>query len=235
MSPDVPVLTWTYSADFVNLPDAVRTAEALDWCEEYLAPLLEQLPKNRKTWIGGDFGRTGDLSDFLPLQESPELVYRAPFAVELSNVPFRQQEQILFYIVDRLPRFAGGALDARGNGQYLAEVAMQRYGASRIRQVMLSTEWYRDHMPKYKTALEDRSIVLPLSADIVADHRAVRMEKGVARVPEGGRTKGSDGRQRHGDSAIAGAMAWYARNEIDGGDVDYESVASRKMAVQGAY
>ena len=63
---------------------------------------------------------------------------RTPFVVELRNIPFRQQEQILFYIADRLPRFLGGAMDARGNGQYLAETARQRYGA-RIAQVMLSS------------------------------------------------------------------------------------------------
>ena len=57
-------------------------------------------------------------------------------------------------------RFVAGAMDARGNGQYLAETAMQRYGA-RIRQVMLWVEWYRDNMPRYKAAFEDGMIELP--------------------------------------------------------------------------
>jgi hypothetical protein len=35
------------------------------------------------------------------------------------------------------------------------------------------------------------------------------MEKGVAKIPEH-RTRGEDGHNRHGDSAIAGALAWYA-------------------------
>jgi phage FluMu gp28-like protein len=87
--------------------------------------------------FGEDFGRNGDLSVFWPLQIQSNLVRRTPFVVELRRVPFRQQEQILFYIVDRLPRLIGGALDARGNGQYLAETARQRYGA-RVEQVMLS-------------------------------------------------------------------------------------------------
>lgn len=235
MSPDIPVLTWTCPAGFVNLPDAVREAEALAWCEETLAPVLSALPRNRRTWLGEDFGRLGALSVLIPIQESQNLVYPAVCAVELSNVPFKQQEQVLFYLVDRLPRFTGGAFDARGNGQYLAEVAMQRYGESRIRQVMLSVEWYRDHMPRYKAALEDRSLPLPRSADILQDHRAVRMDKGVARIPDGARARGSDGRQRHGDAAVAGAMAWYARTEIDGGEIEYESVDGRKAALQGAY
>ena len=35
------------------------------------------------------------------------------------------------------------------------------------------------------------------------------MEKGVAKIPER-RSRGEDGNKRHGDSAIAGALAWYA-------------------------
>lgn len=77
------------------------------------------------------------------------LTRRTPFVVELNDIPFKQQEQILFYIIDKLSRFVGGAMDARGNGQYLAEQAALRYG-SRIEQVMLTTEWYRESMPKYK-------------------------------------------------------------------------------------
>jgi phage FluMu gp28-like protein len=132
--------------------------------------------------------------------------------VELRNVPFNQQKQVLFYLVDALAersgRFVGGAMDARGNGQYLAEQAALRYG-SRIEQVMLTSEWYRDNMPRYKAAFEDGTIDLPADADILGDHRMLRMEQGVAKIPER-RMRGGDGHQRHGDSAIAGALAWYA-------------------------
>jgi hypothetical protein len=37
----------------------------------------------------------------------------------------------------------------------------------------------------------------------------LRMEQGVAKIPER-RMRGGDGHQRHGDSAIAGALAYYA-------------------------
>ena len=129
---------------------------------------------------------------------------RTPFVVELRQVPFRQQEQILFYIVDRLPRLIGGALDARGNGQYLAEIARQRYGA-RVEQVMLSAQWYRENMPRYKAAFEDGMVELPRDAEILADHRALEIEHGYAHVSDRRDQKG-----RHGDAAIAGALAYYA-------------------------
>lgn len=215
MDPHIPVLRWTCKGDFAEKSDRVRTDSALEWCRENLDPLLVEM-HDHISYFGEDFGRTGDLTVILPVQELQNLVCRAPFVIELRNAPFRQQEQILFYLCDRLPRFSGGALDARGNGQYLAEVAMQRYGATRILQVMLSTEWYRDNMPRYKAAFEDGTIRIPRDADILDDHRAVRMEKGIARVPETLRTRGRDGGQRHGDSAIAGALALYAVNELAG-------------------
>ena len=74
---------------------------------------------------------------------------------------------------------------------------------------MLSLEWYRDNMPRYKAGFEDARIELPRHADILADHRLLRMQQGVARLTEH-RTRGGDGNRRHGDSAIAGALAYYA-------------------------
>jgi len=84
---------------------------------------------------------------------------------------------VLFYIADRLPRFTTGAMDARGNGQYLAETSAQRYGAL-IVQVMLSESWYRENMPRYKAAFEDGTIEIPKDADVLADHRAIVLEQG---------------------------------------------------------
>ena len=146
----------------------------------------------------------------LPLQERQDASFYAPFVLELRGIPFEQQRQILFAIVDRLPRFTYGALDAGGNGHYLAEVAMQRYGVHRIEQIKFHESWYQEHMPKLKAAFEDRSILLPKDADLIEDFRALKMVKGVARLPEV-RTKGkADKKNRHGDAAIAGALAWYA-------------------------
>jgi phage FluMu gp28-like protein len=184
---------------------------------------------NRRSYFGQDFGRSGDLSVIIPLQETQGALFKAPFTVELRNVPFKQQEQILFYVIDRLPRFTHGALDARGNGQYLAEVAAQQYGSSRISEVMLTEPWYREQMPRYKAAFEDRSIILPRDADIIEDHRAFKMIRGVARLPETKNT-GSDRQKRHGDSGIAGVLAWFAANNEEVVEYAYHPVTKRDMA-----
>lgn len=234
LSPDIPVVRYSQTSVFAEMPEDIRRGEVNDFCEEELLPLLEAL-EPRPSCFGEDFARNVDLTAILPLQEMQDTVLRAPFIVELWNVPFRQQEQILFYICDRLPRFRGGALDARGNGQYLAEVAMQRYGPYRIHQVMLSEAWYREHMPRYKAAFEDRTILLPRDADIIADNRAIKKIRGIAKVPDV-RTTGKDKKKRHGDTAIAGALAVYAAYELEGGGpAEYESVTKRRFAEKGAW
>lgn len=229
LSAGIPVIRYEQPRSFAELADHLRYAEVKDWCEEMLLPLLRGLDPDRNSVFGEDFGRTGDLSVFIPLLEQQSANWHAPFHVELRNIPFQQQEQILFYIVDRLPRFRFGALDARGNGQYLAERAMQRYGAGRIAQVMPTEQWYRDAMPKYKAAYEDKTILLARDADVIEDHRAFKVIKGVAKLPET-KTKGQDKKQRHGDSGVAGAMAWFAvHGEWGGGPVGYESVSRRRF------
>lgn len=231
MDAAIPVIRWEQPSSFAELADPTREAEARDFCERALAPRLRNLDPKLRSFFGQDFGRSGDLSVILPLQMGQDLVRRAPFLVELRNIPFRQQEQILFHIVDRLPRFMAGALDAGGNGSYQAERAMQRYGAGRIAQVKLSAEWYREWMPPYKAAFEDAMIVLPRDADVLADHRAIVMERGVAKVPDGARARGADGGRRHGDSAIAGALAWFA-SRMDGVSMEFQALGEPRVAAR---
>ena len=209
MSSDIPVFRLGFKNDFALLPEDSRNSQVADWLRLKLAPALENLHPHYRTSYGFDFGRSGDLSYLIVLQEQPDLVRRAAFALELRNVPFKQQEQILFWIIERLPRFIGGAHDARGNGQYLAEVSAQRWGQNRIEQVQLSLHWYRENFPKYKAAHEDRQIQLPKDADLLDAHRLVEVIQGVPKIPDK-RTKGTDGKQRHGDGAIACCLAWFA-------------------------
>lgn len=224
-SREIPVLRWACDDAFVHLPALHREAAARAWCEEHLGPRLRALDPLLRTALGRDFGRSGDLSVDWPVQVMPDLSRRTPFVVELRNVPFEQQRDVLFYLVDRLPRFSSGALDATGNGAYLGEVAMQRYGAHRIEALKLTEGWYRDHMPRLKAGFEDGTFDIPADAATVEDFRSLEMVRGVARVPERrSQAKGEDrarGGQRHGDAAIAAALAIYAAGrEVGSADLD---------------
>ncbi len=195
--------------DFVDWPEAKAYAYTLEWCENQLKPYLALLPQGLSHYIGGDFGRSGDLSHFTPATETLILELLPPFLLELRNCPHRTQEQIFFYMVDRLPQFSGGALDARGNGSFLAESARQRYGPERIAEVMISEKWYRETMPKLKARIEEKTLLLARDAHVLADYRCLKVIRGVARVPDK-RGKDATG-QRHGDAAISGGMLIYAR------------------------
>ncbi|WP_051202730.1 hypothetical protein [Desulfovibrio aminophilus] len=206
----VPVLRWAPpSRDFVDWPDAARQSEVADWCKEHLLPVLSSLPDDRPCWLGEDFGRTLDLSVQWPLQEMQDLTLSTPFLVELRDCPFTQQEQIFNYICDRLPRFSGASLDARGNGAYLAERARQRYGEKMIDQVQATENWNLENWPVVKADLEDGTLLLPRDADVADDLRAVRKVKGVPKIPDA-RAKAGDGGKRHGDAASALVQARHA-------------------------
>lgn len=230
MKPGIPVVRLSHQDGFTLLPAHIREAETHDWCEQVLRPLLEKLDPNLDHYFGEDFARNGDLSGIWPLEQSRTLGLVTPFIIELRNVPFEQQKQILFYFLDRLPRFRAGAMDARGNGQYLAEVAMQKYGTTRIAQVMLSQEWYRENMPQLKAAFEDKKLTIPQDADVLADLRTIVMEKGVAKVPDNARVRGSDGRERHGDTAIALAMATFAVFTMEPVPMEFYSVGNERIS-----
>ncbi len=204
---DAPVLRWKPpSKDFALWPEHLRTAEMLQWLEAQVLPVLKTLDPALRSGFGMDFGRNGDLSVMLPFQITQTLRRRFVFALELSDCPFDQQREAIYYIGDRLPRMFAGKLDARGNGQYLAEKAVQKWGAGRIEAVMLSQAWYRDNTAQFKAGLEDNTVELVRDADHLDDLRAFQVVKGIPLLPDS-RTKGQDGRQRHGDAGVAYLLA----------------------------
>ena len=195
------VVQFVGSTVFNGLPEHLRELEMKEWLDLNVKPLLDVLPKNLRHCLGEDFARSGDLTVFAPFTVHSDTKKDVPFLVELSNVPFRQQEQALYYICDRLPRRDGIKLDARGNGQFLAEQAKYRYGEE-VEEVMLSTGYYRENMPRFKSAFEDDEIRIPKNEDIINDFSAIQIIRGVPSIDDK-RTQGANGAKRHGDSAIA--------------------------------
>jgi phage FluMu gp28-like protein len=227
----IPVLRWSVTDAFSLLPKQQREIECLEWCEIYLKPLLAALPKGRGYAYGCDFARLVDLSSIWPLAEEQDMSVSTPFVIELRKIPYEQQRQVLFYFIRGLPRFAGGAHDATGNGGYLAEVAAQEFGADRIQQIKLNAGWYIDNMPRFKAHFEDKTVTTPADVDVLADLRSVRKVNGVPMVPNDARTNGSDGKPRHGDTAIALALAMFAVAMIDVAPIEFESTGARRVAL----
>ena len=202
---DGPVLAFTGSAEFNDAPEHIREAEMKEWLDEHVQPELDKLDPKLRHCLGEDFARSGDLTVYAPMAVQNDVKRTVPFLLELGNVPFKQQEQALYYICDQLPRRDGIYLDARGNGQYLAEQARYRYGEEVV-EVMLSVGYYRENMPSFKAAFEDDEIRLPKHEDVITDLGQIQIKAGVPSI-DSTRTKGENGNKRHGDSAVA---IWFA-------------------------
>ncbi len=226
MVDDVPVKRLELPPSFLMMSERLRIAEIEEWCARELLPTLKTLDAKTPYCFGQDFGRKRDLSVFWPLAICRDLVLRTPFLLEMRNVPYEAQKQVIFYIIDRFPIFRAGKFDAGGNGGYLAEVAMQRYG-ERIEAVMLNEPWYREHTPRYKAQFEDATITLPRDREVLDDHRLAKLIRGVGRIPD--ERTGEAGKRRHGDSFVAGVLA-VAASRAEPEEYGYEAVPLRSTA-----
>ncbi|WP_236233758.1 hypothetical protein [Pseudomonas tohonis] len=222
----IRIYRYTAPAGFESWTPEMREAEIRAFCEEHLAPELKRLSDQNTHTFGEDFARRGDLTVFTPLATSPTLRKRVPFQVELRNLTYEAQRDIMFFICDRLPRLRGLAFDATGNGGYLAEQAALRYGAGMVDQVNLNLAWYALWMPKLKGEFEAFNLEIPRHQTQLDDLLSIVVEKGVP-VIDKGRTKdletaGGKGK-RHGDSAVSLVMAVRA-TYMSGGEIDFTAL-----------
>jgi phage FluMu gp28-like protein len=233
---DAPVFRYEAPANFSQRPDDQREREMTSWLTENIAGTLAALPKECMHALGEDFGRNADLTVIAPVTITQKLQRRMPFLLELRDTPFREQEVAFKFVADRLPNFTYGALDAGGNGQYMAERACQKYGSNRIEPINLSDAWYGEHFPKLKAAFEDDLIALPRDADVLADLLSVQVIGGTPRLPPVRKKQialvGTRNVKRHGDAAVAILLAHYASRQPVCSCDGYQSAVRRSGAVE---
>lgn len=218
---DVPVFRFSESDAFTFEKRYIRELKCDTWFNEVKSTL--QSTKNPVV-LGEDFARSGDLTTLWfdeELQNGKGT--HTVCVIELRNVPFDQQWQMVKLCTNCLYNFDGGAFDSRGNGQMIAEKAAQEW-PGRIFQVMLSRRWYAENMPKLKTAFEDRTTDVPDDLLIKEDFKVVHLHQGIPLITD--RT-GKGKSKRHGDACIAKVMAVFAASELSGAvyqPMTYESV-----------
>ncbi|EEJ2282754.1 hypothetical protein BBL58_003349 [Salmonella enterica subsp. enterica serovar Braenderup] len=229
----VPILTFEAPEDFLSRAAWLRESEINAWCEEHLKPLLSALNARSRYSFGEDFARRGDLTCFTVLEITEDLQKREAFRVELRNMPYEQQKQIMLYILERIARLIGAAFDATGNGGFLAEAALERFGPELVDCVMLSAKWYGEWMPKLKAEFEDQNIFVARHQTTLDDLRHIKVTNGIPQIDKG-RTKDENataaGSRRHGDFAVALCMANRA-SYLDGFVLDDE--ACQAMPARG--
>ncbi|ATC22298.1 hypothetical protein EST24_03990 [Pasteurella multocida subsp. multocida] len=212
------ILRFECDARFMEWTEEEREILTLEWLLNEVLPELESLNKDYRHSFGVDFARSGDLSVFAVVATLPNTARNVEITLEIRNCPYNQQRQIMLFVLSKLPRFIGAAFDATGNGGYLAEAALIRYGSSMVETVQLNDKWYREWMPKYKALYESDLIRIPQNEEIILDQGHIVVINGVPKIDKN-RTQGKSGK-RHGDSAVAYCMAVRA-SYMTGGEIDF--------------
>jgi phage FluMu gp28-like protein len=86
--------------------------------------MAETLNPELRHVFGMDFARHRHFSSIVPMAIMQNLCRDVPFLLELNNVPSALQQQILFWLIEHLPRQSGGAMDATGPGWYWPSIPL---------------------------------------------------------------------------------------------------------------
>lgn len=196
------------ASDFVDWPRAAVEAWTALFIAQEIEPRLKALNSKLRHVYGYDVGRLADLSVLWVLAEEVNLDASTALIIEMSQLPFKVQENIMRAVEYGLPSFAGAAIDAGGIGASLAEAARQEWGPELIHEIKLSESWYSTNFPPLKGRFEDKGLTIPPDTHLRNDLRQIKVIKGLPRLDDV-RVKTADG-QRHGDAAIALTLADYA-------------------------
>lgn len=222
--PTKVVLKFECDDKFITYSEEERQVLTLEWLLKDVLPHLEALNPDLRHSFGVDFARSGDLSVFAVCACQPSTAREIELTLEIRNCPYDQQKQIMLFVLPKLPRFIGSSFDATGNGGYLAESALLRYGASMVETVQLNDKWYREWMPKYKALYESELIKIPRDEEIILDQGHIVVINGVPKIDKA-RSNGKSGK-RHGDSAVAYCMAVRA-SFMTGGEIEFTPLPSK--------
>lgn len=229
MREERPVLRLALGDDFQGKAPELRDVWMADWIERHVDPLLDALDPTLRHVVGQDFARHRHFSIIAPMAVDAALRRKVPFLVEMQNVPTRQQEQLLWHIIERVPRLGSVAMDATGSGETIAEYTADKYGRALVHEIKLSRAWYGAWMPKLVKAFEDQVIDLPKDAGTAEDLRAIEDVGGIPMVAKPERRDLKDPELvRHGDAAVALCLAWYASLNL-GGTISFMEVPARHM------
>jgi len=229
MREELPVVRLRCPDGFERAADAYRRDWIREFLEEHVKPILDTFDRTRRSYFGQDFARSGDGSPIAFGQTDLAMRKVCRFILEMRNVPFTDQESVLDWIIERLPLFAGGKMDGRGNGSAMAEKAQQKWGFERIEAVMATEKTYLAFMPKLRAGIEDETFLIPKDEGTLEDLRMIKLVRGVPCIPDRAKVSKVDGAKgkRHGDNAVA-LMHLVAAMDEDLGPIDFHTTGPRE-------
>lgn len=238
MTSGAPVLPLELPDNYLHLPkdEQVKLLRPFMLDLEEVLTGLDQKPHYA---LGFDFARVADLSVLCLLAMEKNLKRREVLSIEMRNVPGDEQKAIVRDVMDAVrERLLGAAFDATGMGWTVAEDMGRIFGLREAEDspgivwaIKFSQDWYRLHMPPLKVAFEDDLIAIGRDADHLTDLRKVKTIRGIPRVPDV-RESDAKGKKRHGDYAIALALAHFA-SRMRWVEYDYRPVGDARREGSG--
>lgn len=216
MTADTPILRLALPKDYLHMSRLQQMVEIGPFMEE-LKEALDGIDLGKRYAFGFDFARVADLTVGCLLAIEPNLKRRQALVFELRDVPGIEQKDITGQVLEKVrARLVGAAFDATGMGWTVAEDMGRKFGlredheqgSGLVMALRFTEEWYRINMPPLNAAFEDDSIAIVKDDEHLSDLRAVKLVRGIPRVPP--TREGETGKKRHGDYAIALALAYWA-------------------------
>lgn len=205
MNDDGTIIRFRLEDDFNLLDEETREKRIQEWLDTKVLPVLKTLPTIFPHHYGQDFGRSSDLSVIALGYLNQRLDLIVPIMIEMANVPYESQKQIALFILKHIPRFAFATIDSTGNGSYLGEVILQKYGETKVEAAKINDPWYATALPKMKARFDDATIQIPKDLDVKQDLGQLQVINGVPKLPKKRLASIRPGvrEKRHGDAAIA--------------------------------
>jgi len=202
----------TFDQEYMCLPSDDATAFLpFEWIdrakfrvtEEWETDLLDCV---NPLYIGMDIGREHDLTVIWVLEKVGEF-YFTRRCIELYKTPFREQERILYDLL-QLPQLRRACVDASGIGAQLAENAHRRFG-SKVEEIKFTAPVKEELAYPLRTVFEDAAIRIPPDpkGKIAADLRAIKKETTASGNVRFTADRGKNG---HSDRFWALALALHA-------------------------
>lgn len=224
---NIKVFRFYEKDDFLFKSEIERNRKVFEWFNE-VKSIFSNI--NNEVVLGEDFGRSGDLTVLWFDEVIRDNNVKTLCVIELKNMPFMNQESFIkMCLLELGNKFLGGAFDARGNGQMIAENLSIDYQGT-ILNVMITRKWYAENFPRLKSLIEEATADIPADDLIFTDFLTAEMFQGIPLVRE--RT-GRGISQRHADSLIAKLMSTYALHELI--DKRYQPITYEAVKIGNNY
>lgn len=123
-------------------------------------------------FVGVDIGRRKDLTVIWVLEKLENIKYTR-MVMELSKMPFHQQEEILYSILAH-KNFRRSCQDETGIGMQMTENAQLKFGQYRVEGVTFTNKVKESLAYGLRTEFEDKSVFIPKKHEIREDLHSIR-------------------------------------------------------------